>query len=126
MKYKLLCVALFFCWTLRGQQTSQLTCRGVMGDVQATLTGVRQFAATNVMGDGYVKFVGKVTAGGIAGRMTYEGYTRTAPFSGVITSPQNALRISVLDNTGGQMIIYGGTPTLGPPQIIGRFVCRWN
>ena len=41
----------------------------------------------------------------------YEGYTATAPFSGVITTPQGVLRIGVLDNTGGEFIIYEGTPS---------------
>lgn len=56
----------------------------------------------------------------------YEGGPQTAPFGGVIVTPQLQLRISVLDNTGGQMIIYGGVPSLGPPETIGRFVCTWK
>jgi len=78
------------------------------------------------MPDGYVKFAGEVSAGGISGRITYEGYTRTAPFEGVIVTPQGTLRIGVLDNTGGQMIIYEGTPRIGPPDTIGRFACIWQ
>jgi len=49
----------------------------------------------------------------------YEGDTATAPFSGVITTPQGVLRIGVLDNTGGQFIIYEGTPGLGAPKTLG-------
>ena len=80
----------------------------------------------NSLGDGYVKFAGQVSAGGIQGRIMYEGYTATAPFSGVITTPQGVLRIGVLDNTGGEFIIYEGTPRLPRPQTLGRFVCRWE
>lgn len=97
-----------------------------MGDMSAVLAGVRVYSPYNALGDGYVKFVGQVSAGGIQGRIAYEGYTATAPFTGVITSPQGVLRIGVLDNTGGEMIIYEGTPRLGAPQTLGRFVCRWQ
>lgn len=97
-----------------------------MGNVPAVLAGVRQYAAYNALGDGYVKFQGAVSAGGITGRIAYEGYTATAPFAGVITSPRGALRIGVLDNTGGKMIIYEGTPRLGAPETIGQFVCNWR
>ena len=130
MKYtvsKIGCAAmlLFMCSQVRAQQ-SALSCQGVMGDVSAILSGTRQFASYNTLGDGYARFTGRVSAGGISGRMVYEGYTRTAPFEGVITTSQGALKVSVLDNTGGQLIIYGGTASLGPPQILGRFVCRWR
>jgi hypothetical protein len=97
-----------------------------MGDVPAVLSGGRQFVPYNALGDGYVKFVGTVSTGGISGRMMYEGGTQTAPFGGVIVTPQLQLRIGVLDNTGGQMIIYDGVPSLGPPETIGRFVCTWK
>lgn len=97
-----------------------------MGDTSAVMSGVRQFAPSNAAGDGYVRFAGTVTAGGISGRMVYEGYTQTAPFQGVIETARGPLRIAVLDNTGGRMIIYGGTPSLGPPQTIGQFICRWQ
>lgn len=119
-------VLLCACTQVCAQQISQLQCQGAMGNTPAVLSGVRQFARHNAMGDGYVKFVGTVTAGGISGRMTYEGHTRTAPFQGVIITSQGPLRIGVLDNTGGQMIIYGGAPSLGAPQTIGQFVCRWQ
>ena len=97
-----------------------------MGNLPAVLSGVRQYAPYNAVGDGYVKFIGRVSAGGVSGRITYEGYTRTAPFQGVVVTPQGSFTIGVLDNTGGQMIIYGGRPSLGPPEILGRFVCDWR
>jgi hypothetical protein len=114
------------CSQVHAQETAKLDCRGVVGDVPAILSGVRQFRPYNALGDGYVKFAGTVSAGGIFGRITYEGYTRTMPYSGVITTPQGALTIGILDDTGGQMIIYGGRPSIGPPNILGRFICRWN
>ena len=119
-------VLLCTCTQVCAQQVNQLQCRGVMGDTPAVMSGVRQYAPYNAMGDGYVRFAGTVKAGGISARVTYEGHTRTAPFEGIIATPQGPLRIGVLDNTGGQMIIYGGAPSLGPPQTIGQFVCKWQ
>jgi hypothetical protein len=113
------------------QQVSQLSCQGVIANLPATLVGTRQFVPHNPLGDGYVRFVGSIRARGndgrlIDGRMTYEGYTRTAPFPGVIESPLGVYRVGVLDNTAGRMIIYEGRPTLGPPTIFGQFACDWR
>lgn len=110
----------------RSQQAHELQCRGVMGDTPAVLSGVRQYASYNSVGDGYVQFNGTVAAGGLQGRMSYEGYTQSGSFQGVIETARGNLSIGVLDNTGGQMIIYGGRPSLGPPDTIGRFVCNWR
>ena len=119
-------VALGVCVEARAQQTNQLDCQGVMGDTAAVLSGVREYAPYNALGDAYVRFAGVVTAGGIQGRITYEGYTRTAPFDGVIATGAGSFSVGVLDNSGGQMIIYGGKPSLGPPDTIGRFTCGWR
>lgn len=119
-------IALCLCAEARAQQTNQLDCQGVMGDTPAVLSGVRQYEPYNALGDGYVRFDGLVTAGGVQGRITYQGYTQTAPFSGVIETAEQGLSIGVLDNTGGQMIIYGGKPSLGAPDTIGRFTCSWR
>ena len=118
-------IMLALCLPIQAQK-SQLSCRGAMGDVTAVLTGVRQFTPTNGLGDGYVSFVGNVSAGGIDGRMVYQGSTQSAPFSGIIETSQGVLRIGVLDNTGGRMIIYDGTASLGPPRVIGVFACEWQ
>jgi hypothetical protein len=125
---KLTCalIALCLCSQVRAQQRAQLNCQGAMGDVPSVLAGVRIYSPYNALGDGYVKFAGQVSAGGIQGRIMYEGYTATAPFSGVITTPQGVLRIGVLDNTGGEFIIYEGTARIGAPQTLGRFMCRWE
>jgi hypothetical protein len=119
-------VTLLWCGQASAQQFARLECRGTLGNTPALLSGVRQHTPTNAMGDGYVRFSGTVAAGGIQGHMTYEGYTATAPFKGVIETMQGGLSIGVLDNTGGQMIIYGGRASLGPPDTIGRFVCDWQ
>jgi hypothetical protein len=97
-----------------------------MGDTPATLSGVRQSVPYNALGDDFVRFAGVVTAGGIQGRIDYEGYTRTAPYNGMIESPAGAFSVGVLDNVGGQMIIYSGKATLGPPNQIGGFSCSWR
>ena len=125
---KVVCALIGLCMCAQGraQENAQLSCQGTIGDVPAVLSGVRQYAPYNALGDGYVKFVGTVSAGGISGRVMYEGYTQSAPFGGVIVTSQREFRIGVLDNTGGEMIIYGGAPSLGPPQTIGRFVCVWQ
>jgi hypothetical protein len=107
-------------------QVAQLDCQGVMGNTPAVLSGRRQYTPYNALGDGYVRFSGTVTAGGIQGRITYEGYTRTGCFKGAIETTHGDLSIAVLDNTGGQMIIYSGKPSLGAPDTIGRFACKWR
>jgi hypothetical protein len=123
-----LCLALVACASvpMQAQQSNRLTCQGTIRGVPAVLQGIRYFAPYNALDDGYVKFAGTISAGGISGRMSYEGYTRTAPFGGVISSPIGVYRVSVLDNTGGRMIIYGGGPSLGPPETVGTFVCDWQ
>ena len=93
--------------------------------------GHRQFQASNALGDGQVRFSGAIrarTADGreIDGTIEYGGFTRVLPFEGVIVSPLGTTAIGVLDNTGGQMIIYSGRATLGPPTVLGRFACNWR
>ena len=108
------------------QQTNRLTCQGHFQGAQATIVGLRQFAPTSAMGDGYVRFQGEIAAGGMTGRIAYEGYTATGAFSGYVSGPPGTIRIGVLDNTGGRMIIYGGTASLGPPTTLGEFRCHWQ
>jgi hypothetical protein len=91
--------------------------------VPAVIDGMRLYSTYNAMGDGQVQFQGQVAAQGIVGEMQYAGYTRTAPFQGVMSSALGTVQIGVLDNTGGRMIIYNGRATLGPPETIGEFVC---
>ncbi len=108
------------------QQTNRLACQGHFQGAQAMIVGLRQFAPTSAMGDGYVRFQGEIAAGGMTGRIIYEGYTATGSFDGYVSGPPGTIRIGVLDNTGGRMIIYGGTASLGPPTTLGEFRCQWQ
>jgi hypothetical protein len=69
------------------------------------------------------QFSGSVSAAGMSGQIQYAGYTRTAPFLGVMSGPLGSMQIGVLDNTGGQMLVYDGRPTLGVP---GSFSSVWD
>jgi hypothetical protein len=62
----------------------------------------------------------------VQGSIIYEGYTANGAFSGSMEGPTGRIAIGVLDNTGGRMIIYEGTPSLGPPNELGEFVCNWQ
>ncbi len=107
-------------------QTYQLACSGqsVQGPIQ--IEGSRSLQTYNAMGDGYVRFDGRVRTSQIAGRMQYEGYTATGAFQGLISGNFQPIAISVLDNTGGEMIIYAGGASLGAPEMLARLVCNWR
>jgi len=107
------------------QQLNQLACQGQIYGLQAVITGQRLYRPYNALGDGEVAFDGRIQAGGITGTIRYGGYTNAA-FDGFIQSTAGSVQISVLDNTGGRMIIYEGTPRLGAPEQIGIFVCQWR
>jgi len=119
-------LALTFSFSAYTQQMAHLRCQGVLFGAQAVIDGMREYAPYNALGDGQVRFVGTVAAAGLTGEMHYAGYTATAPFEGVMSGPLGAMKIGVLDNTGGRMIIYNGRATLGPPATIGQFVCVWG
>jgi hypothetical protein len=108
------------------QQANRLDCQGSLSGSPATISGDRQFTPTSELGDGYVRFQGSIAAAGMQGTLSYEGYTATAPFSGTIDGPLGRIAVGVLDNTGGRMIIYSGTPSLGPPNELGELVCSWQ
>ncbi len=113
------------------QQVARLDCKGILGNTPATLSGNRVFVQTNASGDGQVRFTGVVTAGGVTGQIGYEGTTGSwrvggGPMNGFMRSQAGTQSIGVLDNTGGEMIIYSGRASLGPPDIIGRFRCAWR
>jgi hypothetical protein len=40
-----------------------------------------------------------------------------------MSGPPGSMQIGVVDNTGGQMLIYDDRPTLGVP---GSFSCAWD
>ncbi|HJQ59476.1 MAG TPA: hypothetical protein VJ890_21390 [Vineibacter sp.] len=110
----------------QAQQTHRLTCQGMFQGAPATIVGQRQFVPTSAMGDGQVRFQGEIATAGMRGQIAYEGFTATAPFAGYVSGPPGTLRIGVLDNTAGRMVIYGGAASLGPPTVLGEFVCRWQ
>ena len=107
------------------QQLNQLTCQGQIYGLQAIITGQRLYSPYNALGDGEVAFNGQIQAGNITGTIQYGGYTSGA-FDGFIQSSAGSVRIAVLDNTGGRMIIYEGGASLGAPTEIGVFVCDWR
>ncbi len=107
------------------QQLNQLDCRGQIYGLQAIISGQRLYSPYNALGDGEVAFSGQIQAGNITGTIQYGGYT-TGAFDGFIQSTAGSVRISVLDNTGGRMIIYEGGASLGAPTEIGVFVCDWQ
>jgi len=119
-------VCICLCREAMAQQVNRLDCQGSLSGAPATISGDREFTPTSALGDGYVRFQGSIAAGGMQGSIVYEGYTATAPFSGIIEGPLGRITIGVLDNTGGRMIIYDGAPSLGPPNELGEFACNWR
>jgi hypothetical protein len=107
------------------QQLNQLNCQGQIYGLQAVISGQRLFQPYNALGDGEVAFNGQIQTANIAGTIQYGGYTSGA-FDGFIQSSAGSVRIAVLDNTGGRMIIYEGGASLGAPTEIGVFVCDWQ
>jgi hypothetical protein len=94
--------------------------------VRAIVQGQRLYAPDNALGDSHVRFSGVLKADFGAAHMMYESYTKVGAFDGILQGSQDALPIAVLDNTGGQMIIYRGGASLGAPPMVGQFVCRWR
>lgn len=117
--------AFLFAVPAHAQQVNRLDCKGSIYDIEGTISGERYYRPYNALGDGEVAFNGAIEAGGIVGIIRYGGYTNAA-FDGFIQSAAGFLRISVLDNTGGRMIIYQGGASLGAPPEIGAFVCDWR
>jgi hypothetical protein len=104
----------------------RLRCQGSSVQGRVVIEGKRTLHVYNALGDGYVRFVGRVSTKRLRGRLRYEGYTNLVPFEGVITGPFAPIPVAVLDNTGGRMIIYDGRPSLGPPSILAQLVCKWR
>jgi hypothetical protein len=117
---------LCLCRPALAQQMNLLDCQGELFGAPAPISGSRQFAPTSALGDGYVQFQGDVAAGGMQGSLVYQGYTANGAFAGTMEGPLGRMAVSVLDNTGGQMIIYDGTPSLGAPNTLGTFACNWQ
>ena len=114
------------CGQAVAQQMNRLDCQGELFGAPAAISGNRQFTPTSALGDGYVQFQGGVAAGGMQGSLLYEGYTANGAFAGTMEGPLGRMAVSVLDNTGGRMIIYDGAPSLGAPNQLGTFACNWQ
>jgi hypothetical protein len=92
----------------------------------ATITGQYASEPYNALGDATVRFVGTLRSALGQADLSYEGDTNLAPYNGYLTVQGNTYKVGILDNTGGEFIIYDGTPTLGPRDELGRFVCQWR
>ena len=108
------------------QSSSHLRCQGRLFGAPAAIEGVRLYRAYNALGDGEVQFNGAVAVNGMTGQIVYGGYTNLPAFQGQMNHPQRSMKIAVLDNTGGRMLIYDGRPTLRAPDTIGEFICAWS
>jgi hypothetical protein len=109
----------------QAQSSAHLRCQGSLFGAPAVINGIRLYRAYNALGDGQVQFNGTVAARGMTGQIVYGGYAIGA-FQGMMSGPLGSMRIAVLDNTGGRMLIYNGRPTLKAPDTIGQFICVWG
>jgi len=110
-----------------GVITDTLVCNGTFRGTSAVVEGKRTYEPYNQLGDAYIRFSGTLKTNFEVMLMKYEGYTNLAPFKGTLQTLQGLLLIAVLDALpGDQMIIYDGVERLGPPEILGQFVCVWN
>ena len=104
---------------------------GSFQNQRAMVTGRLVYAPYNALGDGRVQFVGTLSSPLGQAELQYGGYTNLTPYEGYLyvqSGPLqgNTFRVGILDNTGGQFVIYEGTASLGPPNELGRFACQWN
>jgi hypothetical protein len=120
-----LLAGLFF-FTVATREVYVLACQGSFNGWPATLQGQREFVPYNQLGDGYIRFAGLLKIRTWSARLFYEDYSTLAPYEGILQTSDGRWAISVLDNSGGQMLIYQGGEHLGAPPLIGQFVCRWT
>ena len=107
------------------QQVHQLNCMGKYRGYDTQIQGTREYRQTSASG-GYVRCQGTIASSVGRGQIGWEGYTATAPFSGMVVSRVLTEKIGVLDNTVGMLVIYDDRPTLGPPTELGSFRCQWR
>ncbi len=74
----------------------------------------------------YKRFNGMIRGGFGNGRLIYEGYENLSPYDGIVQTTRGNVPVAVLDDAGGQMIIYKGEATLGPPTTLGEFYIQWE
>lgn len=121
-------------YVVAGQNTTEVyevTGAGSFQNQRAEITGQYSYAPYNALGDGKVQFVGTLRSPLGQAELGYEGYTNVTPYDGYLNVQSgpyqgNTYRVGILDNTGGQFVIYDGRPTLGAPNELGRFVCEWR
>jgi len=117
--------------SVNAQELHTVKCQGYFWGMPATVEGQRAyFRSGHPLGDGdSLRFNGVIRSSRGTLQFTYEGYANSAPFQGVVQTPQGPYLVKVLDGTGARhekMVIYGGRPTLGPPPTWGEFVCSWR
>ena len=103
---------------------------GSFQNQRARITGRYVYAPYNALGDARVHFVGTLSSPLGQAELQYGGYTNVTPYDGYLyvrSGPYrgNTFRVGILDNTGGEFVIYDGTATLGAPNEMGRFACQW-
>jgi hypothetical protein len=111
------------------QEVSILHCEGYFMQGEAVIEGQRAYVPYNAMGDGTVKFSGVINSVHGTARIYWEGYSQSAPFSGIVDTSAGPIYISVLDATGddgSKMIIYEDRASLGAPTILGELRCTWR
>jgi len=112
---------------VQAQNIVELTCSGPSIEGQAVVRGVRQASPYTPLGDEQVQFRGTLTANFGQAQMGYEGYTRLAPFGGMLVAPKFRMPIKVLENVSAlQMTIYEGRETLGSPKVLAQLNCSWR
>lgn len=104
----------------------EMTGTGSFQEQAATIAGQYASERYNALGDATVRFVGTLRSSLGQAELSYEWDTNLAPYDGYLNVQGNAYKVGILDNTGGEFIIYDGTPTLGPRNELGRFVCQWR
>jgi len=104
---------------------------GTFQNQRAMITGQKVYGPVNARGNYPFRFVGTLRSPMGEAALGYEGYTNLAPWDGYLyvqSGPYqgNTYKVGILDDTGGQFLIFDGKPTLGAPNEWGRFECQWR
>ncbi len=111
-----------------GAGNSRYVCqgKGYIFDEEAVVSGQLEYSHGNALGDGdYSKFTGTIRARSGNMKLIYEGWVNVE-LKGYLRTRGRDIYISVLDDTGGKMIIYDGRATLYAPETLGEFYIRWE
>lgn len=111
-----------------GKDISRYICQGrghIFGE-EAVVAGQQEYSHGNALGDGdYAKFIGTIKSRSGAMQLIYEGWVNVE-LKGYLRTRRGDIYISVLDNTGGKMIIYDGRESLYAPDTLGEFFIHWE